>query len=208
MCWTPRLWGSKAQVMSPRIEARLRAALDKPARPSSDYDLNAGVTLPEGRVLRPAAVLVGVQDGPRGARIVLTKRASHLRHHPGQIAFPGGRQDACDADLIATALREASEEIALPPSAVQVLGTLPPHETVTGFLVSPVLALLATRPYVHPRTRRGGRGLRRPFRPSDRPSPLSGRKTPLARGLAALLRRAMGAVLCLGGHCADFARAG
>jgi 8-oxo-dGTP pyrophosphatase MutT (NUDIX family) len=128
--------------MSPRIEARLRAALDKPARPSSDYDLNAGVTLPAGRALRPASVLVGVQDGPRGARIVLTKRASHLRHHPGQIAFPGGRQDAGDADLIATALREASEEIALPPSAVQVLGTLPPHETVTGFLVSPVLALL------------------------------------------------------------------
>lgn len=128
--------------MSPRIEARLRAALDQPARPSSDYDLNAGVTLPEGRVLRPAAVLVGVQDGPRGARIVLTKRASHLRHHPGQIAFPGGRQDAGDTDLIATALREASEEIALPPSAVQVLGTLPLHETVTGFLVTPVLALL------------------------------------------------------------------
>ncbi len=128
--------------MSTRIEARLRAALATPARPSSDYDLNAGVTLPAGRILRPAAVLVGVQDAPSGARIVLTKRASHLRHHPGQIAFPGGRQDDGDADLTATALREASEEIALPPSAVQVLGTLPPHETVTGFQVTPVLALL------------------------------------------------------------------
>jgi 8-oxo-dGTP pyrophosphatase MutT (NUDIX family) len=128
--------------MSKTIEARLRAALDKAARPSSDYDLNTGVALPEGRVLRPAAVLVGVQDGPFGPRIVLTKRASHLRHHPGQIAFPGGRQDATDADLIATALREASEEIALPKPAAQVLGILPPHETVTGFLVTPVLALL------------------------------------------------------------------
>lgn len=128
--------------MSAPFDARLRAALAKPARPSSDYDLNTGVVLPEGRVLRPAAVLIGVQETPSGARIVLTKRASHLRHHPGQIAFPGGRQDAGDPDLIATALREASEEIALPPDVVQVLGTLPPHETVTGFLVTPVLALL------------------------------------------------------------------
>lgn len=129
--------------MSTQIEAQLRAALAKPARPSSDYDLNAGVLLPEGRVLRPAAVLVGVQSGPMGAHIVLTKRASHLRHHPGQIAFPGGRKDDGDADLIATALREATEEIALPYGSAQVLGTLPPHETVTGFLVTPVLALLA-----------------------------------------------------------------
>lgn len=128
--------------MSRPIEAQLRAALSKPARPSSDYDLNTGVKLPEGRVLRPAAVLVGVQDTPDGARLVLTKRASHLRHHPGQIAFPGGRQDADDADLIATALREAAEEIGLPAACVDVLGTLPAHETVTGFLVTPVLALL------------------------------------------------------------------
>jgi 8-oxo-dGTP pyrophosphatase MutT (NUDIX family) len=128
--------------MAPLLEVRLRAALAKPARPSSDYDLNPGVALPEGRVLRPAAVLVGVQDGAGGPRVVLTKRASHLRNHPGQIAFPGGRQDSGDPDLIATALREAQEEIALPPSAVHVLGTLPAHETVTNFQVTPVLALL------------------------------------------------------------------
>ncbi|MFN4057826.1 MAG: CoA pyrophosphatase [Roseinatronobacter sp.] len=125
------------------LEARLRAALRQPARPSSDYDLNTGITLPAERVLRPAAVLVGVQDHPTGARVVLTKRASHLRNHPGQIAFPGGRQDAGDVDMAATALREAQEEIALPAGAVQVLGTLPAHETVTGFQVTPVLALIA-----------------------------------------------------------------
>lgn len=124
------------------LEHSLRAALARPARPSSDYDLNTAITLPEGRILRPAAVLVGVQQTATGARLVLTKRASHLRHHPGQIAFPGGRQDPDDTDLIATALREAHEEIALPRDAVQVLGTLPAHETVTGFQVTPVLALL------------------------------------------------------------------
>ena len=136
--------------MAQPLEARLRAVLTRPARPSSDYDLNSGVVLPEGRVLRPAAVLVGVQDCADGARVVLTKRASHLRNHPGQIAFPGGRQDAGDPDLIATALREAQEEIALPPDRVQVLGTLPMHETVTGFQVTPVLALLPDRLALRP----------------------------------------------------------
>ncbi|MCL4104967.1 UNVERIFIED_CONTAM: hypothetical protein GTU68_018674 [Idotea baltica] len=65
-----------------------------------------------------------------------------MKHHPGQIAFPGGKQDAGDATLIETALREAREEIGLPPEHVTVLGTLPAHETVTGFVVTPVLALI------------------------------------------------------------------
>lgn len=104
--------------------------------PSSDYDLNPGVHLPEGRKLRAAAVLVAVRDG----RVILTKRSSKLRHHPGQIAFPGGKQDAGDPDITATALREAEEEIGLDRRAVEVLGFLPRHETVTGFDVTPVLA--------------------------------------------------------------------
>ncbi len=126
--------------------ASLRAALNRAARPSSDYDLNPGIVLPEGRVLRPAAVLVGVTQQAEQVQVVLTKRASHLRHHPGQIAFPGGRQDPDDPDLVATALREAHEEIGLPADAVEVLGTLPPHETVTGYQVTPILAHI-TRPF-------------------------------------------------------------
>lgn len=114
------------------LAAGLTAA---PPRPSSDYDLNRDVVLPEGRKLRPAAVLIGVQAG----QVVLTKRASHLTHHPGQIAFPGGKQDEGDADVIAAALREAEEEVGLPRGHVEVLGTLPTHETVTGFLVTPVI---------------------------------------------------------------------
>ncbi|MGL6211748.1 MAG: CoA pyrophosphatase [Paracoccaceae bacterium] len=119
--------------------ARLIAGLDRPARPSSDYDLNPGIVLPEGRKLRPAAVLVAVTPD---ARVILTKRASHLKHHPGQIAFPGGKVDASDAGPEAAALREAREEVGLPPAQVRVLGALPQHETVTGFQVTPFLAVV------------------------------------------------------------------
>ena len=107
-------------------------------RPSSDYDLNADVALPPGRKLRPAAVLVAIDESGPVPQVILTKRASHLKHHPGQIAFPGGKLDADDADAAACALREAREEIGLP--GAEVLGSLAPHETVTGYSVTPVLA--------------------------------------------------------------------
>jgi 8-oxo-dGTP pyrophosphatase MutT (NUDIX family) len=72
--------------------------------------------------------------------LYLTKRSSHLRHHPGQISFPGGKVDPGDDGPIGAALRESHEEIGLDPANVEVLGTLEPHETVTSFLVTPVLA--------------------------------------------------------------------
>lgn len=121
---------------------RLQRALSQDTGPSSDFDLNPEIALPAGRTLRPAAVLVGFVPGPEGLELVLTKRSSRLKHHPGQIAFPGGKQDEGDADCTACALREAHEEIGLDPAQVTVLGTLPPHETVTGFLMTPVLALI------------------------------------------------------------------
>jgi 8-oxo-dGTP pyrophosphatase MutT (NUDIX family) len=117
---------------------RLRAALLRPAGESSDFDLNPAITLPPGRVLRPAAVLVAVwQD-----RLILTKRASHLKHHPGQIAFPGGKVDQSDASHEAAALREAQEEVGLAPDTVEILGRLARHETVTGFSITPILGLV------------------------------------------------------------------
>ncbi|SHH60519.1 CoA pyrophosphatase [Marivita hallyeonensis] len=118
---------------------RLQAALDLKSGTSSDFDLNPNVELPVGRKLRPAGVLVPVLAHPDGARVLLTKRSSRLKHHPGQIAFPGGKQDDGDADVVDAALREATEEVGLPRSHVSVLGTLPAHETVTGFIVTPVV---------------------------------------------------------------------
>ncbi len=119
-----------------------RAALGQTRVGSSDFDLNSDVILAPDRKLREAAVLAPIIEGDDGFELILTKRSSALKHHPGQIAFPGGKKDGSDADLIATALREANEEIGLPMQHVEILGTLATHETVTGFSVTPVLALI------------------------------------------------------------------
>ncbi|MFZ1727089.1 MAG: CoA pyrophosphatase [Albidovulum sp.] len=113
-------------------------ALARPGRDTSDFDLNPGTFQPANPALCPAAVLVAFLDKPNGAEIILTKRSSRLKHHPGQISFPGGKVDAGDANPTAAALREAEEEIGLPIEAVEVFGEFPPHETVTGFAVSPI----------------------------------------------------------------------
>nr|WP_149754906.1 CoA pyrophosphatase [Roseivivax sediminis] len=119
--------------------APLLAALAGEGESSSDFDLHPDTVLPENRKLRPAGVLVAVMPAEDGLRLILTKRSSRLKHHPGQIAFPGGKQEDIDADVTAAALREAEEEIGLSRGQVEILGHLPPHETVTGFLMSPVI---------------------------------------------------------------------
>lgn len=120
----------------------LVAALSRPGASSSDFDLNPDTVLPPGRKLRPAGVLVPISTASEEPRVVLTKRSSRLKHHPGQIAFPGGKVDEGDADVVAAALREALEEIGLPVDLPKVLGTMPEHETVTGFNVTPVVAVI------------------------------------------------------------------
>lgn len=121
---------------------RVARALSAPSAGSSDFDLNPDVHLPPGRKLRPAAVLLPLVRTGDEVSVILTKRSSALIHHPGQIAFPGGKVDAADDGPVAAALREASEEIGLKPNNVKVLGALSPHETVTGFNVTPVLGLV------------------------------------------------------------------
>ena len=120
--------------------APIVAGLREARAGSSDHDLNPQVSLPPGRRLRAAGVLVAVLCTGAAPQVILTKRASGLKHHPGQIAFPGGKQEPHDPDITATALREAREEIGLDPASVEILGFLPGHETVTGFAVTPVLA--------------------------------------------------------------------
>jgi 8-oxo-dGTP pyrophosphatase MutT (NUDIX family) len=131
----------------PRLNLSMiaRALAAPPPAATSDYDLNPEVraTLAPGRRLRPAAVLVPlVERGPR-LHVILTRRAALLKHHPGQVAFPGGKQDPADADPRAAALREAREEIGLASHQVEILGAIDTHETVTSFSVTPFVGVVA-----------------------------------------------------------------
>ena len=90
-----------------------------------------------------AAVLLGLIERATGLHVLLTERAAHLTHHPGQISFPGGRLSGPDESPVGAALREASEEINLPPSDVSVAGCLDLHATGTGFSVTPVVGFIS-----------------------------------------------------------------
>ncbi|WP_413728502.1 CoA pyrophosphatase [Sodalis sp. RH19] len=91
---------------------------------------------------RRAAVLIPIICHHQPT-VLLTRRSATLRKHAGQVAFPGGAADKEDASLIATALREAHEEVAIPASSVRVLGQLPPVDSSSGFQVTPIVGLLA-----------------------------------------------------------------
>ncbi len=94
-----------------------------------------------GHASAEAAVLIAIvlRDEPM---LLLTERTQHLSTHSGQVAFPGGKRDPEDVDAAATALREAQEEVGLDPALAEVLGSLPPYVTGTGFVVTPVVALV------------------------------------------------------------------
>jgi 8-oxo-dGTP pyrophosphatase MutT (NUDIX family) len=91
--------------------------------------------------LADAAVLVPVTDRRRPG-VILTRRTETMRNHAGQVAFPGGRIDPGDASIVAAALREAEEEIALPPAQVVVIGEADPYRTISGFRVTPVIGVV------------------------------------------------------------------
>lgn len=94
------------------------------------------------QTLTPAAVLVPIVVRESGMTVLLTQRTAHLRDHAGQVSFPGGRCETEDPTPVATALREAEEEVGLVPAQVEVLGRLPEYLTSTGFRVVPVVGLV------------------------------------------------------------------
>ncbi len=128
------------------LRARVRAVLDSlsdvhaPAG-QSDYDLNPDARGEAPSVLKPAAVLVPIIEHPGAETLLLTRRSETLRKHTGQIAFPGGRCDAGETAADA-ALREAQEEVGLDRSFVELAGQLTPYETITGYVVTPVVGFV------------------------------------------------------------------
>lgn len=111
----------------------------------SDFDLNPEMAAtrqhPDAAAARPAAVLIPAIARPV-VTLLFTQRTEHLTAHAGQIAFPGGKAEPFDRDPLATALREANEEIGLDPSRVETLGTLDRYLTGTGYRITPVVALV------------------------------------------------------------------
>jgi len=110
-------------------------------RPELRADMR--VLYPE-RAQRVASVLIPLVLHPDDVAILLTVRTAHLNDHAGQISFPGGRVESSDTDAIATALRETQEEIGIPASGVDVIGTLPEYLTATGYKVTPVIGFVKT----------------------------------------------------------------
>ncbi|SET31245.1 CoA pyrophosphatase [Thalassotalea agarivorans] len=97
---------------------------------------------------RPAAVLVALYEENDQLHLLLTKRATHLKHHAGQISFPGGKVEPSDIDSVATALRETEEETGIEADKIEIIGQLAPYDTITGFIVSPIVALLKQKPTI------------------------------------------------------------
>ncbi len=134
--------------MSAALEAHLRKALagtSEQHRPLVDLEwpkLVQRALKPLLTNLREAAVLVPILMRPEGYSVLLTRRADTLRNHKGQVSLPGGRRDPEDSSLAACALREAQEEVGLPPENAEIIGYLDDYPTTTRYRVTPVVALV------------------------------------------------------------------
>ena len=132
---------NSAPCLRARIEHALRS-LDDPPRGDEFGDRDLNRWLPQVGPRRPAAVLMPIVERPDGHTVMLTRRADHLRDHPGQVSFPGGRLDDTDCGPINAALRETTEEIGLEREFVDLAGLLDGYETVTGYFVTPVVGFI------------------------------------------------------------------
>lgn len=133
--------------LPPARHARLLDALHPPSlAPDGDGWNRSELSdlLPAGGLVE-AAVLVGLVPRAGGLQVILTRRTEALRTHGGQVGFPGGRTEPDDADAAAAALRESEEEIALQRAQADVLGYLDPLVTITGYRVTPVVAVVDPR---------------------------------------------------------------
>ncbi len=92
--------------------------------------------------LREAAVFIGFVERKEGMKVILTQRAKHLKHHPGQVSFPGGKREQSDRSLFETALRETQEEIGIPDHQIEVFGNMPELVTISQFKVTPYLGFV------------------------------------------------------------------
>lgn len=131
---------------SPRVDAeRLRRAVRRLSDPPHGAGWNAADladVLDASVPMRPAAVLVPFVRRDDDLSVLFTLRAGHLRHHAGQISFPGGGIDASDADAVAAALRETEEETGIIPGDIEPFGFLDAFDTVSGYRVMPVAAFV------------------------------------------------------------------
>lgn len=93
--------------------------------------------------LKKAAVLIPLIERNDGLHMLLTQRALHLKHHPGQVSFPGGKVELSDDSFAMTALRETEEEIGIPQNNIELVGSLPPLTTTSGFHVTPFIGFIA-----------------------------------------------------------------
>lgn len=119
------------------LKERLRSSL---AAPAAEPPLSGDLPELRSAAATPAAVLIGITERSEPG-VILTVRRGHLRTHAGQIAFPGGRIDPGE-EPVSAALREAHEELGLDPALVELIGTLDDYRTVTGFVVTPAVALV------------------------------------------------------------------
>jgi len=119
---------------------RLASGLPVPAPPiGSDFSLSGIVPVPD--TWKPASVLVPLVDHPEGVTVLLTQRTADMPSHAGQIAFPGGRREVGE-DAVATALRETEEEVGIPRSFIEIVGTMDLYHTGTGFEITPVVGIV------------------------------------------------------------------
>ena len=110
--------------------------------PRGTYSWPVGMLEKIASTLKPAGVLIPVRQHETGLSVLLTQRSADLKHHAGQVSFPGGRMEESDPDIEATALRETREEVGISEDEVAIIGYLETMPTVTGYAVTPVVGLV------------------------------------------------------------------